>query len=86
MFGVDYMSRDLELDPLLSKDVRERKRKEQAFKAEVEVESLRAEVAESCPTSDTPTPAYQTRQVLAAYTRMNQSSSPSPGCMLTAVV
>ena len=48
-FGLDYKGETTVLDPSLARDVRERKEKARAFRAEAEVEGLRAEVGATAP-------------------------------------
>lgn len=96
-FGLDYREERTVLDPSLSRDVREKKQQARAFKAEAEVESLRATVgregadfrdlnAEGQTLDiDTP-PRYQVRNALSAYAKATEEDLPPPGNMLAGVV
>jgi len=94
-FGLDYQSEKTLLDPSLSRDVREKKEKAQAFKAEAEVESLRAKVGtEGADYRETQTektatqspPRSRVRAALTAYANSRRTAYPLPGNMLASVV
>jgi len=94
-FGVDYREETTVLDPSLSRSVREETRKARAFKAEAEVENLRAEVgaagadyrARDTSGADPDAPsAGRVKSALAAYARAQAQILPPPGNMLAGVV
>ncbi|QGY39396.1 hypothetical protein GM415_04425 [Pseudodesulfovibrio cashew] len=99
-FGLDYESQSTTLDPSLSRDVREQKKQAQAFRAEREVESLRAEVgasgavyrdyqgsAQSDASSGDSSPSlHRIKTALAAYAKSTEDILPPPGNMLASVV
>lgn len=97
-FGVDFQSRSTVLDPSLSRDVREKREKAQAFKTESEVESLRAKVGRegadyrdlngaSPASSSTTKPSFQrVKSAMTAYAKSTEDILPPPGKMLTNVV
>lgn len=93
-FGMDFESSNTVLDPSLSRDVREKRQKAQAFKAEAEVETLRAKVGreganyrdrEASPSQATPTRTL-IQTALTAYARSTGDVLPAPGRMLASVV
>lgn len=93
-FGVDYREETTVLDPSLSRSVREQNRRAGAFRAEAEVEGLRAEVGAdgavyrergTAGRGDAPSPG-RIRSALAAYARAQAQSLPPPGRMLAGVV
>lgn len=96
-FGLDYESSDTVLDPSLSRDVREKRQKAQAFKAEAEVENLRATIgadgasyrdAQAADLNSAATaPSKRTvRTALSAYAKSMEDILPAPGNMLAGVV
>jgi len=96
-FGMDYQSQDTVLDPSLSRDVREKRQKAQAFKVEAEVENLRAKVGsegahyrERNATASGPTQAKPSltliQTAMTAYGRSTADILPPPGNMLASVV
>ncbi|EGB15789.1 hypothetical protein DND132_2586 [Pseudodesulfovibrio mercurii] len=93
-FGVDYREETTVLDPSLSRSVREQERQARAFRAEAEVEDLRAEVGvdgaayrdrDTSLTDDGPS-AGRVKTALAAYARAQAQILPPPGNMLAGVV
>ena len=94
-FGVDYREETTVLDPSLSRSVREQNRRASAFKAEAEVEDLRAEVGAGgasyrqgefqAAERETPS-AVRVRSAMAAYARAQTQTLPPPGNMLAGVV
>ena len=94
-FGLDYREETTVLDPSLSRSVRDETRKARAFKAQSEVEGLRAEVGadgavyreRQAAGTDRETPsAGQVKSALAAYARAQSQILPPPGNMLAGVV
>lgn len=96
-FGLDFQARDTVLDPSLSRDVREKRQKAQAFKAEAQVENLRAQVGAegahyrdsqtSGPSPSTAKPSQSRIQTaLSAYAKSTEEILPPPGNMLASVV
>lgn len=94
-FGLDFQQESTILDPSLSKDVREKKEKARAFKAEAEVERLRAKVGkEGADFRDLRAEAYagnkpsmnRIRTALTAYAKSSDDILPPPGNMLAGVV
>jgi hypothetical protein len=94
-FGVDYREETTVLDPSLSRSVREDTRKARTFKAQAEVEDLRAEVgADGAAYRDRETAgadrdapsAGQVKSALAAYAKAQAQVLPPPGNMLAGVV
>ncbi|WP_316898520.1 hypothetical protein [Pseudodesulfovibrio indicus] len=101
-FGMDYREETTVLDPSLSRDVRERRQKARAFRAEAEVEGLRAEVGATgavfregqsarsstgTGVSDGEVPSRsRVRSALSAYARAAAQVFPPPGQMLAGVV
>lgn len=93
-FGVDFSSRTTVLDPSLSRDIQEQRRQAQSFKAESEVQNLRATIGtqgatyrdQSNRSSRTNPSAFQLKSGIAAYTKNAESILPPPGNMLSAVV
>lgn len=94
-FGLDYRQERTVLDPSLSKDVREKKKTARAFKAEAEVESLRARVGREgadyrnsrAESKDTDKPSLsRIRTALSAYAKSTENILPPPGNMLAGVV
>ena len=94
-FGLDYSSRSTVLDPSLSRDVQEKRRQEQSFQVDSEVESLRATVGAegatyrqqaSDPGESMKPSFHQLRSGLAAYAKSTEDTLPPPGNMLAAVV
>lgn len=94
-FGMDFSSSKTVLDPSLSRDVREKREKAQAFQTEAEVEALRAKVGAdgaayrersvSPDQSGKPT-LHQVKNAMTAYARSTKTTLPPPGNMLAAVV
>lgn len=94
-FGLDYQSSDTVLDPSLSRDVREKKHMAQAFKAEAEVENLRATIGAdgasyrerqtSGPATTKPSRS-RIQTALSAYAKSTEDILPPPGNMLASVV
>lgn len=94
-FGLDFSSSKTVLDPSLSRDVRERREKAQSFRAEAEVESLRARIGAeganfrqqnvSAESGSRP-PLHRVRTAVAAYAESAKEILPPPGNMLAAVV
>ncbi len=94
-FGVDFSSSKTVLDPSLSRDVREKREKAQAFQTEAEVEALRAKVGAdgaayrergvSPETGESPA-LHRIKNAMAAYARSSEKTLPPPGNMLAAVV
>lgn len=94
-FGVDYREETTVLDPSLSRSVREETRKARAFRAEAEVEGLRAGVGaagaayrerETAGADRNAPSAGQVKSALAAYARAQAQVLPPPGNMLAGVV
>lgn len=94
-FGLHYESQSTQLDPSLSRDVRQQKQKAQSFNAERDVESLRATIGregasfrnrEMNGAASTKPTATQLRTGLAAYARNSEEILPPPGAMLAGVV
>lgn len=94
-FGLDYSSSKTVLDPSLSRDVREKREKAQSFRAEAEVEALRAKVGREgaayrqqdvTPDQDSSPPLHRVRSAMAAYADSAKEILPPPGNMLAAVV
>jgi hypothetical protein len=94
-FGVDYREETTVLDPSLSRSVREQNRQARAFKAQAEVEDLRAEVGadgavyrerQATGTDREAPSAGRVRSALAAYARAQAQILPPPGNMLAGVV
>lgn len=97
-FGVSYESQSTLLDPALSRDVQEKKRRQKAFLAESEVENLRAQVGAdgaefrdrqytgSATDSPPRRSLHAVRQALTAYARSSEQEMPMPGNMLAGVV
>jgi hypothetical protein len=94
-FGVDYREETTVLDPSLSRSVREQNQQARAFRAQAEVEDLRAEVGADGAAyrerqaggikREAPS-AGQIRSALAAYARAQAQILPPPGNMLAGVV
>ena len=93
--GIDYSSTSTELDPSLSRDVREKREKAQAFRAEAEVGNLRATVGAdgaayrdreiNSPTGKKLT-LHHINSAMTAYAKGAADILPPPGNMLTSVV
>ena len=95
-FGLDYRQERTVLDPSLSRDVREKKKKARAFQSEAEVESLRAKVGREGAdyrdlagesTRNEAAPAlHRVRAALTAYGKSTENTMPPAGSMLAGVV
>ncbi len=94
-FGLDYREERTVLDPSLSRDVREKRERERAFRTEAEVESLRARVGKEGAdyrnlengSAQTARPSpHRLRNALTAYARAAEEAPPSAGAMLAGVV
>ncbi|MDC0335593.1 hypothetical protein OAN24_01670 [Pseudodesulfovibrio sp.] len=94
-FGLRYESQKTVLDPSLSRGVREKRQKQQAFRVEAEVENLRATVGERgadyrdqsvAPDTNRKPAFHQVKSAMAAYARSTEDILPPPGNMLASVV
>ncbi|WP_419786477.1 hypothetical protein [Pseudodesulfovibrio sp.] len=94
-FGLDFESERTVLDPSLSRTEREQKYQANAFRAEQQVSSLRAQVGSSGASyrnlsgstdSGSPASAHRVRSALSAYAASAMEESPLPGSMLASVV
>ncbi len=93
--GVEFSSQKTVLDPSLSRDVREKREQAQAFRAEAEVETLRAKVGaegaayrerDVAPNQSKKPSINHVKNAMTAYARSSQKILPPPGNMLAAVV
>ena len=94
-FGLDFSSRSTVLDPSLSRDVREKREQAQAFRAEADVENLRAQVGAdgayfrertAQPVNSKKPSFQQVKSAMTAYARSTEDILPPPGNMLASVV
>ncbi|WP_147819092.1 hypothetical protein [Salidesulfovibrio onnuriiensis] len=91
--GIEFSSRDMELDQSLSPEAAESRRKANAYGAERQVEGLRAQVAQQAVNdrqasfgSGECASLFQRRRGLAAYSQTTTPEAPLPGSMFKAAV